>query len=366
MAVRPRPISSQELTARSVNDCAIVYKPFMTRAIAPEANILLKPEILSTAMMTAPTSVKAPPMAVTPRPIDAQSLAAIALNDVVRSHRPSMTIVMAPEANKLLKPEILSTAMMTAASSVKAPPMAVRPRPISSQDMTPSDLSAVEMSSSPVTTMRIEPAANKLENPAILPTTVSANDISPSAPPMAARPRPMDSQSMAPRAFKGSTMSCMALARMTVLTAVDMDALENDSSFMAPAISTIAPPMAVRPRAMLPQSMVPIECRAPASISIALAKAIVAIPVFMMPLVSNASTVLAIDFIDRFNIAIIAPIAAKPTAISGILKPAILRMALARRLMATAISRRVNALMDPVKAETDFLRVSRASLNILA
>ena len=296
--------------------------------------------------------------------MDAQSFVAIALNDVVRSQRPLMTIVIAPEANTLLKPEILSTAIMTAATSAKAPPMAVRPRPISSQDIAPNDLSAIAISPSPDTIIRIEPAANKLENPAILPTTVRATAISPRAPPMAARPRPMDSQSMVPRAFKGSTISCMALARMTVLTAVDMDALENDSNFMAPAISTIAPPMAVRPRAMLPQSMVPIDCRAPASMLIALAKAIVAIPVFMMPLVSNASTVLAIDFIDRFSIAIMAPIAAKPTAISGILKPAILRMALARRLMATAISRRVNALMDPVKAETDSLSVSRASLNV--
>ena len=98
------------------------------------AIILEKPAILPKAPKTMPNSPNAPPIAVNPRPISSQDISAKFFNpsDIFSRDCTAIKIATAPNMD-LPPPNLLRTDIATT-NSVNAPPMAVNPRPISSQD----------------------------------------------------------------------------------------------------------------------------------------------------------------------------------------------------------------------------------------
>ena len=157
---------------------------------------------------------------------------------------------MAPAAKILENPPIFPRAARTIPISTRAPPMAARPCSISPQDIDPNFLSASAISPRPETTIRIDPAAKILENPPIFPRAARTIPISTRAPPMAARPCPISSQERFDNCINGCAIICIALAIAIIATEFLRPTFEKLRSFIAPAISPSAPPTAVRPLAI--------------------------------------------------------------------------------------------------------------------
>ena len=87
--------------------------------------------------MTIPTSLNAPPIAVSPRPISSQFIEPKSLRPAARVSRLCTAINNAALPKIDLKPPTFPSTAITATNSARAPPIAVSPRPISSQDIFP-------------------------------------------------------------------------------------------------------------------------------------------------------------------------------------------------------------------------------------
>ena len=104
------------------------------------------------------------------------------------SSSPCVTASIDPAANRLENPANLPTAVITVPTSAKEPPIPTSPCLIASQDIMPNLKSALAISSSPCVTASIDPAANRLENPAIFPIAESTVANSAKEPPIPTRP----------------------------------------------------------------------------------------------------------------------------------------------------------------------------------
>ena len=145
-------------------------------------------------------------IAVNPRPISSQDISPNFLKASARSFNPWIAINNdALPINPAILVKYPMLPLMTP-SSVRAPPIPVNPRPISSQDISPNFLKASARSFNPWIIIRIDAEAKILENPAILPSPIRTIPNSPRAPPIPVNPRPISSQYISPKPFKPSAI----------------------------------------------------------------------------------------------------------------------------------------------------------------
>ena len=96
-----------------------------------------------------PTSRRAPPIAASPLPISSHGISPNFFRAFARSSRPWITINIPAAPNIPEKPAILPAAIVTPETSARAPPIAVRPLPISSHCIPPNFFRASERSERP-------------------------------------------------------------------------------------------------------------------------------------------------------------------------------------------------------------------------
>ena len=207
-----------------------------------------KPASLPKAPDMTATSPMAPPMATRPRPISSQLYCVNSLNALAISPRDCTVMKMEPLPRIPENPASFPRAPVTSPISPRAPPMAVRPRPISPQSYCVKEPNADAMSPRLCAVIRIDPPPMMPEKPASFPRAPVTSPTSPRAPPMATRPRPISPQSYCVKEPNADAMSPRDLAVMTMLTAAEMLCLPNRPSRpVTVPISVRAPPMADRP-----------------------------------------------------------------------------------------------------------------------
>ena len=109
--------------------------------IDPAPNIPDSPAILPKAPDMPATSASAPPIPVSPFAISFQDIPPNCFNAFPRSPSPLIRITIVSEPNIPDKPDSLPRTPAAIATSVSAPPIPESPRPISLQDMLPNCLS---------------------------------------------------------------------------------------------------------------------------------------------------------------------------------------------------------------------------------
>ena len=194
IATNPRPISSQLYEVNELN--ASAKSPRLCTAMQ-RLELPNNPEIPANfpkAPIMVATSPSALPIATNPWPISLQDILANASKDATKSLRPDITAFNAPAENTLEKPANLVTAVRAIPTSDKAPPIAVKPRPISSHDIFAKDSNAVAKVLSPLTMIRIPTEPKTDDSPPVLPSTDAAPTTSVKAPPIATNPCAISSQ----------------------------------------------------------------------------------------------------------------------------------------------------------------------------
>ena len=229
------------------------------------------------------TSSNAAPMATEALPISPHSIEPKSLNASAKSSRPSITITIEPAANKLENPAILPKAARTPPTSTRAPPMAVNPLLISDHSMEPNFLSASAMSPRLLDRISIETAPNMLENLLTFFSMANAPSISARAPPIAASPLPISGQDIEPNLISASAMILQLFASASIATLVDNGTFTFFIILSAIDNSSIAPPIPANPCIICIKDNLDNLTIAFANVSIAFAISTRAMPACIIP-----------------------------------------------------------------------------------
>ena len=295
-----------------------------------------KPPNLPRRPLTIPNSAKAPPIPERPLAISPQTKEPIFFKLAEISSRDFTASTIDPEPRRPDIPANLPSTPLTTLTSAKAPPIPVSPFPIWSQSIDPIRLRFSEISSSESTAITRDAAPAIPEIPDNLPSTPVTTPSSVRAPPMAVRPLAISPQDISPSRLRFSDISSRdfeaistAMPPRIALPPPTLLRIER-----TPVNSARAPPIAVRPLAISFQDIPPNLTSDPASISQALARAI--IEILVLSVIFPFLLIIDIAF-DKANIEV--PMVTRPFAISFQDKPSSLTIAEAKisTALATAI-----------------------------
>ena len=160
--------------------------------------------------------------------------------------------------------------------------------------------------------MRIDALPNKDFMPPNFPNTDTDAVSSVKAPPMAVKPLAISSQDIFPKDSTASANILQLSARATIATLVDKDTLLFPMIFTAPVNTNRLPPIPTKPFPISSKERSEKLSAACANISTAPAIVIKEIPALITPLESNFFIDFVIERKPRFNSAIITPIAVSP------------------------------------------------------
>ena len=363
-------ISSQDKYPIELRASAIGCSAFTPTRIVVAPRIPDNPASLPRIPETTASWVRAPPIPTRPRAISSQASIPILVKASAIDFNESEITTTAAAPKMPENPASLPSKPEITESSTRAPPIPTRPRLTSSQDIFPNLLSALAMGNRDFPMTETATAPTTLDKPASLPRVPETTATSVRAPPIATRPRLTSSQDIEPNIFRASAIllsDCTAINKEALPT-MDFFPLNLSRRYNVPTSSARAPPIATRPRAIssqerpanldkafanvlqdcanttmatvdfnetltpsitsrafiniaipAPRLMRPLATSSidkPAIFFIALANILIAVaiiisdkPALTMPLVLNEANDLRIDLNVRFSIAIMVPIA---------------------------------------------------------
>ena len=271
------------------------------------------------------------------------------------------TVMPAPPRSAPPPPTLLKTPRAIV-NSPRAPPIAAKPRPISSQDSSDRLLRELEISSSDWTATNIPAPPRRAPPPPILLRAPSAMETSPNAPPIPARPRAISSQDIPAKLPTASASILHAWATARMATLVLSVTLFPEIFLMASTRPPMPAPTPTRPFASSSRFSLPIFSTAEARIFTASAIAIMAIDALSTPLLSNRSRAFITSDKPPTSSPIMAPIAiSDPVTAAGSIVLS-LPMEMVSTPIAAAMVRSVPALMPLVNALMDSPTLSRRSV----
>ena len=250
IALKPRPISSHERLAILTKASPNLSMLALADSKASPPITDMNPPRLPVSDDAVPNSARAPPIAVKPRAMSSHPNADSDVRADEISSRAWTVILMDAAPMIDPNPPKLPTADAAVPSSASAPPIPVSPLAIDSQLNDPSFFIFSEISSRVSTRILIDAAPRIELNPPNRPTIVAAPANSANAPPIALRPRPICSQLIEPSFLRFSEISSNVLdiIRIEVAPATEFNPENLCKITAAPTSSARAPPIAVRPR----------------------------------------------------------------------------------------------------------------------